>query len=284
VTKDKNNNKSGGNDLIANTSENGRSGNNVSGDLAKPPPLLNTLIEVPRTLIELGTLAVMLPALAALPRGDGHPVLVLPGFMAGDESTYILRQYLTFMGYKALPWKLGRNTGKPEILEFKLDERLQEICEKYEGKVSLIGQSLGGVFARELARRHSEKVKQVITLGSPFSVGESGSVNSLVTRLFEHQSGMSVKAMRERFDVSDQDKAPSVPMTAIFSKGDGIVNWRACRELASGMKVQNIEVRGSHCGMAFNPAIYYIIRNRLSQNEDAWEKYHRPGICQLATA
>ena len=270
--------------MIESTSESRISRSHVSRNLAKPPPLLNTLSEVPRTLIELGSLAVMMPALAALPRGDGHPVLVLPGFMAGDESTYVLRQYLSLMGYKALPWKLGRNTGKPEILEYKLDDRFQDISEKYEGKVSLIGQSLGGVFARELARRHPKKVKQVITLGSPFSVGESGSVNSLVTRLFEKQSGMSVKGMRERFDVSAHDKAPPVPMTAIFSKGDGIVNWRACRELEAGTQVQNVEVRGSHCGMAFNPAIYYIIRNRLAQNEDAWEKYHRPGTCQFAPA
>ncbi|MFT7687752.1 MAG: pimeloyl-ACP methyl ester carboxylesterase [Candidatus Azotimanducaceae bacterium] len=252
--------------------------------LAKPPPLRNTLSEVPRTILELGSLVAILPALAMLPKGDGHPVLVLPGFMAGDESTYVLRQYLNLMGYKALPWNLGRNTGKPEILETQLLERFEEISKKYKGKISLIGQSLGGVFARELARSQSKKIKQVITLGSPFSVGQSSSVNSLVTKLFENQSGMTITAMRERLGVSDHEKAPPVPMTAIFSKGDGVVNWRACREIESGAKIQNIEVRGSHCGMAFNPTIYYIIRNRLSQVEDAWEKYQCPSQYQLATS
>lgn len=252
--------------------------------LDDPPPFRHTLSEVPRTMLEIGSLVAILPALAALPKGDGHPVMVLPGFMAGDESTYVLRQYLNLMGYKALPWKLGRNTGKPEILEYRLGERFEEISEGYDGKISLIGQSLGGVFAREIARKQAMKVKQVITLGSPFSVGHASSVNTMVEKLFENQSGMTIETIRERLGVSDHEKAPPVPMTAIYSKGDGIVNWRACKELESGAKIQNIEIRGSHCGMAFNPVIYYIIRNRLSQLEDSWEKYQCSSQYQFATS
>ncbi|MBL4679603.1 MAG: esterase [Pseudomonadales bacterium] len=240
------------------------------------PPLLSTLTEVPRTLLEISSLAVMMPSLASLPRGDGHPVLVLPGFMAGDGSTSMLRHYLSLMGYKALPWALGRNTGKPEILEHKLGKRFLEISEQYQSKVSLVGQSLGGVFAREIARSFPSEVRQVITLGSPISVEESGSVVSLVSRLFENQSGLSVDAMRKRLGVSHRVGAPSVPMTAIYSKRDGVVNWQACMELEEDIETQNIEVSGSHCGMAFNPRIYYIIRNRLSQAEGRWERYESP--------
>lgn len=268
------NNDKKGNDL-ANKSANSKKN-------SQHPPLLSTLTEIPRTLLEMSSLAIMLPALASLPKGDGHPVLVLPGFMAGDESTSILRRYLTLMGYKALPWTLGRNTGKPEILESKLRKRFLAVSEQYQAKVSLIGQSLGGVFAREIARSYPSKVRQVITLGSPISVEESGSVTSLVSRLFENQSGLSVSAMRERLSVSQSAGAPSVPMTAIYSKRDGIVNWQACIELEEDFETQNIEVSGSHCGMGFNPAIYYIIRNRLVQAEDRWERYESPCLTRSA--
>ena len=255
--------------------------NRVNNKNSRHPPLLSTLTEIPRTLLEISSLAVMLPALASLPRGDGHPVLVLPGFMAGDESTSILRRYLSLMGYKALPWNLGRNTGKPEILERKLGKRFLEVSDQYQSKVSLIGQSLGGVFAREIARAFPAKVRQVITLGSPISVEESGSVTSLVSRLFENQSGLSVSAMRERLGVSQDMGSPPVPMTAIYSKRDGVVNWEACIELEEDFRTQNIEVSGSHCGMGFNPAIYYIIRNRLSQPEGGWVRYESP--CFIST-
>jgi len=246
---------------------------------SQPPPLFNTLTEIPRTLLEIGSLALTLPALATLPRGDGHPVMVLPGFMAGDESTSILRRYLSLMGYKALPWTLGRNTGKPEILDHQLAKRFLEVSELYQSKISLIGQSLGGVYARQLAHSFPAKVRQVITLGSPISVEQSGSVTSLVGRLFENQSGLSVSAMKERLNASGGTGTPPVPTTAIYSKRDGVVHWQSCVELEEGPETQNIEVLGSHCGMAFNPTIYYIIRNRLSQAENRWERYESPGFC-----
>jgi pimeloyl-ACP methyl ester carboxylesterase len=245
----------------------------VPGHRSAAPPLINALTEVPRTLIEMSGLLASLPLLSTLPRGDGHPVMLLPGFLAGDESTAALRRYLKGMNYEALPWELGRNTGRPEILQVHLIERFQEIQAQYDVPISLIGQSLGGVFARELARIFPEEVRQVITLGSPFGTRHGKSTLPLVRRMFEQQSGMTVEEMRELLEELDPHLSPPVPMTAIYSRGDGIVNWRVCREAEEDSQTENIEVCGSHCGMGFNARIYYIIANRLAQPAGSWQKF-----------
>lgn len=238
------------------------------------------MTEFPRTLFEIGSLFAAMPLLAGQRRGDGHPVLVLPGFLAGDESTGILRRYLAHLGYTPLPWGLGRNTGRPELMQSHLPERLRAVASQYGRKITLIGQSLGGVFARELAKLQADTVRQVITLGSPFGTRHGGSAMSLVRHLFEQQSGMSIDAMRKLMLDEASTSSPPVPVTAIYSKGDGIVNWRVCREQVEDHQTQNIEVPGSHCGMAFNPAIYHVVADRLAQPEDDWQKYvsRLPGI------
>ena len=238
---------------------------------SKPPSLLNAMTEIPRTLLEIGTLSVSFPLLASLPKGDGHPVLVLPGFMAGDESTMVLRRYLSLMGYEPMRWNLGRNTGKPEIMERSLLERFESLSGRFGQKISLIGQSLGGVFARELAHLYPDEVRQVITLGSPFSMEDASGTNPLVEKLFERSAGLSVEEMQKKLEVTS---SPPVPTTAVYSKGDGVVNWRGCKEREIDERTQNIQVIGSHCGMAFNSAIYHIIADRLAQTENKWQKYN----------
>ena len=141
---------------------------------ARPPSLFNTLTELPRTLAEMGSLFASFPMLSQLPRGDLHPVLLLPGFMASDDSTLMLRRYLLRMGYDPLPWTLGRNTGNQALFEQKLTEKFSQLAETYQGKISIIGQSLGGVYARDLAHRFPDKIRQVITLGSPFRAMAAG--------------------------------------------------------------------------------------------------------------
>ena len=248
---------------------------------AGPPSMLNSVWEVPRTLFEMAGLVATFPLLGSLPRGDGHPVLVLPGFLAGDESTLVLRRYLRSMGYHSLPWSMGRNTGRPEFIQKLLPERLLGLSDELGTGISIIGQSLGGVFGRELARLYPDRVRQVITLGSPFAIRHSNTTMPLIRRLFEQSTGMGVEAMRELLVAMDPGVSPPVPLTAIYSKGDGVVNWRVCREAREDHQTQNIEVFGSHCGMAFNPAIYYIIADRLSQPEDSWQKFESrwPGLC-----
>ncbi len=242
---------------------------------ASAPPLINALTELPRTFLEMQSLVASLPLLALSRKGDGHPVMVLPGFLAGDESTAVLRRFLGRSGYAPEPWNLGRNTGRARIIQNLLPERFLELAERCGQKVSLVGQSLGGVYAREIARMFPDHVRQVITLGSPFATRHGTSTVPIVRRLFEQQSGMTVEAMRALIDSMDPHISPPVPLTAIYSRGDGVVNWRVCRETTEDDITQNIEVCGSHCGMAFNPAIYRIVANRLAQPEDDWQPMDR---------
>jgi pimeloyl-ACP methyl ester carboxylesterase len=176
------------------------------------------------------------------PRGDGHPVLVLPGFMAGDESTRILRSYLKSLGYSVHPWLQGRNLGSPGIVRERLVDRAVELHERHGRKLSIVGWSLGGVYARTLAKHMPDHVRQVITLGSPFG----------------------------------DRTAPSVPSTAIFSKSDGITGWETCRE-RPGPRRENIEVPGSHCGLGWNALVLWAIADRLAQGEGEWKAFARDG-------
>ena len=245
----------------------------VSQHNARAPSPLNAITEIPRALLEMASLLASLPGLSRMQRGDKHAVMVLPGFLVGDPSTAALRRYLAYLGYSAVPWGLGRNTGRLDIMQKQLLVRITEVFAAHEGQISLIGQSLGGVYARELSRLFPNRIRQVITLGSPFGVRHAGAANGLVRRLFEGKTGMSVAQMRDTITTLDPSITPPVPVTAIYSKGDGIVNWRVCREIQEDHKTENIEVYGSHCGMGFNAQIYRIIADRLAQPTGSWQRY-----------
>jgi pimeloyl-ACP methyl ester carboxylesterase len=236
------------------------------------PSAWHSLAELPRVMFELSTLLYTWPMLGAAPRGDGHPVLVLPGFTAGDESTVMLRRYLARLGYQPLPWNLGRNTGS-----FQLQERLfgafRELTRTVPGPLSIIGQSLGGVFARELARQFPEHVRFTITLGSPFSSDAPETANGAVARLFQYMSGMTRDEMRDQM-LRYPPEPPPVPCSAIYSKSDGVVHWSSCLEYP-GAQAENIEVVASHTGMAMNPIVYHVIADRLAQARDDWKPFER---------
>jgi len=247
-------------------------------DVGKPrrPLLTNLVTEIPRTLLEMSALSMAWPMLRSLSQGDGHTVMLLPGFMASDRSTRLMRRYLQRMGYSPYGWDLGRNTGHFDIMASHLPEAFLDLVEQTGEKVSLIGQSLGGVFARELARLYPDRVRQVISLGSPIRMDKSDAVASVVARMFKQSTGMTPEQMRDALEFFDESQSPPVPMTAIYSKGDGVVHWEGCMEQFEDKTTQNIRVFGSHCGMAFNPSIYHIIADRLAQPEDGWEQYQRP--------
>lgn len=210
--------------------------------LEAPRALLSAL-ELPRTMLELGSLVASAAYLQLVARGDGHPVVVLPGFTASDQSTRVLRQYLRSIGYDARPWNLGRNLGLREAGAFDaLHAQIDRITQQAGQRVSLVGWSLGGVHARNLARRTPQHVRQVITLGSPLGASPSA----------------------------------RVPCTAIYSRTDGIVAWRMAME-GPGTLTDNIEVYGSHCGLGFNPAVYYAIADRLALPEGEFEPFSRAG-------
>jgi pimeloyl-ACP methyl ester carboxylesterase len=245
-------------------------------DIRPPSPIL-ALTELPRALAELGSLGPSAgPLLALSKRGDGHPVLVLPGFVTSDMSTTLLRRFLTSLGYNAMPWELGRNLG-PKAIGWggeKLVARLQQVHAETGQRVSLVGWSLGGVMARQLSRRAPDAVRQVISLGSPFA-GTPRATN--VWRAYETLTGQKIDDKDVRDQLRESELPPPVPSTAIYTREDGVVAWQNCREPASD-HTDNIEVHGSHCGLGVNPAVLYAVADRLAQKDGAWKPFNRGGL------
>ena len=238
---------------------------------ARRPPSRSLMLMELRALGELGAFFALAPVLRTLPRGDGHPVLVLPGLLASDRSTALLRAFLRDRGYHVHGWELGPNHGPRPGAEAKMQARLASLYERHGRKVSLVGWSLGGVFARELARRAPEQVRSVITLGSPFA-GSPKASNAW--QIYERVSGTSAEPQPHR---GDMGRPMPVPATAIYSRTDGIVNWRGCLE-REGPTAENIEIEGSHCGLGHNPAVLYAIADRLAQPEGRWRHFDRSGL------
>lgn len=247
--------------------------------IARPSRWL-ALTELPRALFELGALPLAAPALMSVKRGDGHPVLILPGFMTTDQSTGILHRYLKRIGYDTHEWQLGRNLG-PRAVGWegeRLIARLDAVHAATGQKVSLIGWSLGGVFARQLARRRPDLVRQVISLGSPFT-GNAEATN--VRRAYEYMTGQRLRDAHTQAQLRESRAVPPVPSTAIYTKSDGIVAWQNCVEPESPT-TDNIEVLGSHCGLGVNAAVLYAIADRLAQPEGIWKPFDRSGFRAFA--
>jgi alpha/beta superfamily hydrolase len=236
---------------------------------AAAPSNVLTLFET-RALPELGAFWLMRPWLSTTPRGDGHPVLVLPGLLADDLSTKPLRDFLKSHGYRAHGWKLGHNRGLRARVESDMGARLDELFARYDGrKVSLVGWSLGGLYARQLAKRVPEKVRCVITLGSPFAGSPSA---THAWRAYEWASGSTIDT--PSLLTESLAEAPPVPTTSIFSRTDGICAWQTCVN-AEGPEVENIEVNASHFGLGHHPAAVYAVADRLAQPEGTWKKFDR---------
>jgi len=208
--------------------------------------------------------------------GDGHPVLVLPGFMASDKSTAALRRFIEKKGYNAIAWELGRNRGEVEILDL-LFLKLEEIYEETGQKISIVGWSLGGVLARQLAKGKPHLVRQVITLGSPFRDIAAPNNASWIYNLIS--GGKRVVDLDPEL-LNDLPKPAPVPTTAIYSKEDGVVAWEVCIEDKETHIHQNIQVRGSHIGLGFNTAVLKIIENRLQLNADNWTPFKPNNIVE----
>ncbi|MGB0920063.1 MAG: lipase family alpha/beta hydrolase [Alphaproteobacteria bacterium] len=241
---------------------------------ASPPPLGLAATELPRAITEMGALAMMQPLLSQIPQGDGHAVMVLPGFTADDTSTRVLRRFLRSKGYDVHPWGLGRNLGPSSMGDVadRLALRLELMKERSGRKVSLVGWSLGGIYARELARAEPDLVRQVISLGSPFG-GHPSATN--VWRLFQMIAGENID-IEELEDEQRLMALPvdGVPATAIYSKADGVASWRICKELPTD-QTDNIEVNASHLGLGFNPFVFYAIADRLGLAENDWAPFDR---------
>ena len=247
-------------------------GDMLEPEPAVPPPhALLALTEAHRAAAEILTLAVTRKFVDKAPRGDGHPVMVLPGFLGADGYNAAFRRYLTGLDYAVHGGGQGRNLGPREGVLEALVQRLEYLSERYEGPVSLVGHSLGGILARELARELPDRIRQVISLGSPF--GEGRLTASYPARLF-----MALNPPEELpIEQDDLHLAPPVPTTAIYSRGDGIVNWQTTlqKDGHGHEQTQNIRVRGSHCGMTLNPAIWFLVAERLSIPHGVWQPFER---------
>jgi hypothetical protein len=242
----------------------------------KPPSRLLFALEL-RAFPELGGFVASLPLLTALaPRGDGHPVLVLPGLVTSDRSTVPLRSFLKGRGYATYGWALGRNYGPLPGFEQKMLDRVKQLADKHGRKVSLVGWSLGGIYARQLAKMLPDEVRGVITLGSPFN-GDPRATNAW--KLYEFTSGHKVDD-RERHMGGAISDSPPVPTTAIYSRSDGICAWQNCVE-NDLPHTESIEVEASHCGLGHHPAVVYAVADRLAQPEGQWKKFDRSGFKAL---
>jgi pimeloyl-ACP methyl ester carboxylesterase len=253
--------------LVREKGPGGADGTQGRGDRRPPAgkspgkPATGLLLTEPlRGLADLGTLALAAPGLLAAPRGDGHGVLVFPGLLASDSSTLPLRTFLRWLGYDVRGWDLGRNHGPTEAVLAGLPRAVLEHAERSGRPVSLIGWSLGGIYAREMARRHPRQVRQVITLGSPYAMRDpkQSHAHGPYRRL------RSLHAPEARMPGPELRSRPiAVPSTSVYSRWDGVVAWQTCTEPETPVH-QNVEVRCSHLGFGVDPATLWLIADRLA--------------------
>jgi pimeloyl-ACP methyl ester carboxylesterase len=225
-----------------------------------------------RAFAELSAFYMSAPLLGLGRRGDGHPALVLPGFGASDRTTTPLRSALRRVGYQVHGWQLGSNRGSNSETVERTIEHLRTVCDRSGQQVSVIGHSAGGMLGRALARAAPELVRQVITVGSPFRFrrGDRSSISAVAELIRDPNSRPLSRRPREEL----LPPLP-VPTTAVYSRTDGIVDWRSCIE-AAGDRRENVEVRSSHAGLLHHPAVLVVILDRLSQPPGQWAPFDPP--------
>ena len=238
------------------------------------PPLIWSITEVGRALVEWSISVPFKMLQSSEDTGDGHPVMILPGFLATDASTVPLRNFVHECGYKVYGWGEGRNYANEEYISL-LNEKIDFIYKKHNQAISLIGWSLGGIYARQLAKAKPNKIRQLITLGSPFKdVIKSNNAKWMYDLLRRGEKNAAIDPEL----LNDIPLPAPVPTTAIYSKEDGIVPWQLCMEQEETPIHQNIQVRGSHFGLGVNAAVMAIIADRLQYDERNWEPFQSDGI------
>ena len=237
----------------------------LSAQASGPPALWLTCTEYPRAALDLCLLpSLALPLLALAPKGDGHPVIVLPGFATSDLSTFALRSFLGALGYDVRGWGLGRNWG-PRVTgpgQRRLIDRIAELHEQSGRSVTLVGWSLGGIMARKVAFRRPDLVRQVLSIGSPIK-GEPRH-----TRLWPLYSAVTGDSQT---DIMAMTRLPrtgaGTPMFALHSRTDGIVPWQNCLEDEAGVGT-NVPAGRSHLGLVFNAAVLLHVAEVLAALRD----------------
>jgi pimeloyl-ACP methyl ester carboxylesterase len=246
------------------------------GGPASRPPIGLYLSEPARGLAQFAGLGLAAPWLSAAPRGDGHGVLVIPGLLASDSSTAVLRWFIARLGYAVRGWDLARNLGPTDEVLDQLPRTLAALARETGGPVSLIGWSLGGVYARELARHHPRLTRQVITLASPFALTDAR--QSRADGVYRRQAHRHAVG---RLPTPEQLARPlEVPSTAVYSRWDGIVSWRACTAPETGLH-ENVEVRCGHLGFGVDPATLWLIADRLALPPGGRRRFRPPPAARL---
>ena len=226
----------------------------------------------PRAIVELQSFYLTRVLLKRLPKGDGHPVIVFPGFFGSDVSTGPLRKLLQDLGYSTYGWGLGRNLLYNHRRENEMRRLVKNIHEKEGRKVSLVGWSLGGLFAREVAKTEPDSVRCVMSLGTPIA-GQSDLTNA--GDIFKTLNGTPKDPRINRF--AEFAKSPPMPTSSIYSKTDGIVAWEASVQ-RDEPSTENIIVPASHLGLGVNPLVMVVIADRLRQQEGAWKPFDSSGL------
>ncbi len=230
----------------------------MSNDEIAPPPGWHSLLEG-RVGAEISALMLQLPMLRmTVPRGTG-PVMVLPGFMADDASTWLLRRFLGSLGYAVAPWEMGLNRGPMMAYLPALIERLEAWQARTGERPSLVGWSRGGTLSREIARERPDLIRTVVTLGSPVRGGVGG---TSIGRMVTAQTGLTPAQISSL--LRERQKTPiTTPITALYSKTDGVVAWQACVDDLNPNVTHHV-VQGSHVGLGFNAAVYRLVARTLA--------------------
>lgn len=245
------------------------------------PHLLHSLLE-PRAFLEAAMLPMSLPLLMQAPQGDGHPVLLLPGFMADENSLFVLKAFLERKGYNVQTWGLGRNLGFRSKHTSALPQKIRYLHHLTGRKVSLVGWSLGGVFSLYGAENSLECVRCVITLGSPVSMDAQGSQSPAAVkalyRLVSHRLGSSAHAMAPRAKALREHRRLAIPTSCLYSLGDGVVPPQEATIDGDPALHENIRVPGSHIGLGFNGLVLAVVADRLAQPEAQWTPFAPKGL------
>jgi pimeloyl-ACP methyl ester carboxylesterase len=238
---------------------------------AKAPAWTLLGIEPVRAALEYASMRLM--NRETLLPGDGHPVVIFPGLAADQRSLGPLKEFCEGLGYATSDWGRGFNTGPLGDVDAWIDElarHVDELVRPHRRPASLVGWSLGGIYAREVAKKLGRRARQVITIGTPFAGSAEQTNVKWVFRLVNGSPPVLDDALMARLRT-----APDIPTTSIYSRSDGVVAWQACIQDGHAPHTENIEVEGSHCGLGWNPDVLAIIADRLRQPRNAWQRHRR---------
>ncbi len=196
-----------------------------------------------------------------VPPGRGQTVLVVPGFATGDTSTWFIRRFLRRIGYRTFGWGLGINRGDVASLTPRVADVIRKLSRTADGPIKVVGWSLGGVLAREASRHVPGLVDHIVTLGTPV-VG--GPKYTLVANRYR-QRGMDLDEIEQRVAQRNRERLP-VDVTAVYSRKDGVVAWKACLDDNPSNNIRYIEVDTGHAELGFSGPVLRAVARSLSDH------------------